>query len=93
MGRRQESHQVSRLSKWWDSFLGPLYCVVQIRNVFRARSLESLREIHADKTCESSAQNLPHDVAVNVGQAEVTTGMVVGEPFVVEAQTVQNRCL
>ena len=32
-----------------------------------------------------------HDVAVDVGQAEVAAGVAVGQPLVVEAEQVQDR--
>ena len=39
----------------------------------------------------SLRQDVPHNLAVHVGQAEVSAGVAVGEPGVVEAQQVQDR--
>src|SRR5688572_30486310 len=36
-------------------------------------------------------QDLPHDAAVHVGQAEVAAGVAVGEPLVVQAQKMEDR--
>ena len=38
-----------------------------------------------------STQNFTHDLAVDVGQAEVSAGVAVGELFVVEAEQVEHR--
>ena len=38
-------------------------------------------------------QNRPHDLAADVGQAEVAAGVAEGQPLVVEAQQVQDRRL
>src|SRR5215469_17347721 len=38
-----------------------------------------------------SGKDLAHDLAVDVGEAEVAAGIAVGEPGVVEAEQVQDR--
>ena len=37
-----------------------------------------------------SAEDLSHDPAVDVGQAEVAAGIALGQPLVVQAQKVQD---
>ena len=39
---------------------------------------------------ESSSQHLLHDIAVYVGQAEVSAAVTVGQPLVVQPQTMQD---
>ena len=38
-------------------------------------------------------EELVHDIAVDVGQTEVSALVVIGELFVVETECVQDRCL
>ena len=42
-------------------------------------------------TPTGSRQDLPHHLAMHIGQPEVAAGVAVGEPGVVEAEQVQDR--
>jgi hypothetical protein len=42
-------------------------------------------------TGASSRQQVPHNLPVNIGEAEVAAGVAIGEPLVVEAEQVEDR--
>ena len=53
----------------------------------RCPSVSGICRGHDD---QRSGQDFFHDMSVDVGQAEVSAGVVEGELFVVQAQQVQN---
>ena len=61
----------------------PLLCVAS------AQSAPS-PDLHAGTML---CQDAVHDIAVDIGQSEVASGMAVGEAFVIQSQRVKQRCV
>ena len=56
--------------------------------VFSERGSRSMQETALDRGLNQSRQDVAHDLAFHIGQAEVAAGVAVGELGVVEAQEV-----